>query len=104
MWWERRRPPLRLTEQPVLAERADLYRRREAHSEVHHPMPVPWLVFLQLMAFSSWALISFELPLMVVAIGAMIVEAFAYMLAESRRTRQARAAGGTGLHGEGETV
>lgn len=101
VWWETHCPPLLLTEQPELAGRADMYRRREVCSKVYMSTPIPLLVIVQLMVFSSWALISFEFPLLIVALGAMIVDAFARMLANSHATRQARSTGDAGLHGGG---
>lgn len=74
-WWEGRRPPLRLTEQPELAGRADLYWRREACKWLSDSpvfRPVPWLSFFQLAAFSSQALSSIETLLLAVALVAAL--------------------------------
>ncbi|MGZ6375841.1 MAG: hypothetical protein ACXWPI_14135 [Ktedonobacterales bacterium] len=103
-WWEMRRPPLRLTEQPELAGRADMHRRREACKGLNDSTPVGLLSFLQLIAISSQALFSIEFPLLIVALGALIVGAFARMKAESRTTRQGQRTGDAGIHGGGGAV
>lgn len=105
--WEIGRPPLRLTGQPELAERADLHRRREACKGVYDLdafPPIPWLSLNQLMAFSSSALSSLEFPMMLAAFGVLFVSVCVYGLADTRRKRQARRAAGAGIRGQGGVV
>ncbi len=104
VWWEMRRPSLGLTEQPELAGRADLHRRREVCRTVYESEMVPVPAFVQLMAFSSSALSSIGFALSIVAFGAYVVEEFASTMVDTRRKRQARRASDVGLRGGGGAV
>lgn len=103
MWWERQRSPLRLTERPELAGRADLHRRREAYKALFSDWTVlfsiPWLSMSYLMAFDGLAGFSIQFPLALAAFGAWGAGIIAHGLVESRRKRQARIAGDAGLRG-----
>lgn len=108
LWWEKRRPPLLLTEQPELAGRADLYRRREVYKSVVSDWTVffsiPWLSMSHLMTFEGLVDFSIQFPLSLAAFGAWIVSILAYGLTDTRRKRQARSMGDAGLHGGGGMV
>ena len=100
--WEIRRPPLRLAEQPELAGRADLHRRREAYQTILGYgiiSFIPILALSQLSAFGGSVLSWVEFALLVAAFGALMGGMFAYSLANSRRIRQARSTVDAGLHG-----
>lgn len=108
VWWELRRPPLRLTEQVELAERTDLHRRREAYKS----LVSDWTVFFSIPLLSMFYLMTFEglvdssihLLLYLAAFVAWITEGGVYGMADTRRKRLARRASDVGLRGEGRVV
>ncbi len=102
--WGVRRPPLRLSEQPELAGRADLHRRREAYKEAYKKLneSIPFVFLLavfQLSDFVRHDLLTIQSSLLIVAFGALIANAFVSIWAGSRRRQRGLGAGEAGLRG-----